>query len=76
MLPSLFEEQLALESLTLDSNLWRGTESFPESLSYFPDVGNYNLGPDGYLELIRRAKESVSIPIIASLNGISPGGWT
>ena len=76
VLPSLFEEQLTLESRTLDSNLWRGTESFPESLSYFPDVSNYNLGPEGYLELIRRAKESVSIPVIASLNGISPGGWT
>jgi dihydroorotate dehydrogenase (fumarate) len=76
VLPSLFEEQLTLESRTLDSNLWRGTESFPESLSYFPDVGNYNLGPEGYLELIRRSKESVSIPVIASLNGISPGGWT
>jgi dihydroorotate dehydrogenase (fumarate) len=76
VLPSLFEEQLALESQTVDSNLWRGAESFPESLSYFPDVSTYNLGPEGYLELIRRAKESVSIPVIASLNGISPGGWT
>ncbi len=76
VLPSLFEEQLALESRTVDSNLWRGTESFPESLSYFPDSGDYNLGPDSYLELIRRAKESVSIPVIASLNGVSAGGWT
>jgi dihydroorotate dehydrogenase (fumarate) len=76
VLPSLFEEQLTLESRTVDSNLWRGAESFPESLSYFPDVSNYNLGPEGYLELIRRAKESVAIPVIASLNGISPGGWT
>jgi len=76
VLPSLFEEQLTLESRTVDSNLWRGTESFPEALSYFPDVSNYNPGPEGYLELIRRAKESISIPVIASLNGISPGGWT
>ena len=76
ILPSLFEEQLALESQTLDFDLRRGAESFPESLSYFPDVNDYNAGPEGYLELIRRAKESVSIPVIASLNGISPGGWT
>jgi dihydroorotate dehydrogenase (fumarate) len=76
VLPSLFEEQLTLESRTVDSNLWRGTESFPEALNYFPDVSNYHLGPESYLELIRRAKESVSIPVIASLNGISSGGWT
>ncbi len=76
VLPSLFEEQLALESQTVDFDLWRGAESFPEALSYFPDMGSYNLGPEGYLELIRRAKERVAIPIIASLNGVSPGGWT
>jgi dihydroorotate dehydrogenase (fumarate) len=76
VLPSLFEEQLALESQTVDFDLWRGAESFPEALSYFPDMNTYNLGPEGYLELIRRAKQSVAIPVIASLNGISPGGWT
>lgn len=75
VLPSLFEEQLNLESAALDSDLSRGTEVFPESLSYLPDLKTYNLGPDGYLELIRKAKASVSVPIIASLNGVSPGGW-
>jgi dihydroorotate dehydrogenase (fumarate) len=75
VLPSLFEEQLELESLTVDADLVRGAESFLESASYFPDLQTYNLGPDGYLELIRHAKESVRIPIIASLNGISDGGW-
>ncbi len=75
VLPSLFEEQLELESLSVDSDLERGTESFPESAHFFPDLQTYNLGPDGYLELIRQAKESVHIPIIASLNGISSGGW-
>ena len=75
VLPSLFEEQLALESLAVDSDLTRGTESFPESSSFFPDLQTYNLGPDGYLELIRHAKEAVKIPVIASLNGVSPGGW-
>jgi dihydroorotate dehydrogenase (fumarate) len=76
VLPSLFEEQLELESHAVHSDLSRGTESFPESLNYFPDLHNYNLGPDAYLELIHKAKQAVSIPIIASLNGISPGGWT
>jgi len=75
VLPSLFEEQLRLESLALDSDLSRGADSFPESVDFFPDLQTYNLGPDGYLELIRHAKESVQIPIIASLNGVSKGGW-
>jgi len=75
VLPSLFEEQLELESLTVDYDLARGAESFPESANFFPDLQTYNLGPDGYLELIRQAKESVDIPVIASLNGISDGGW-
>ncbi|HXY00210.1 MAG TPA: dihydroorotate dehydrogenase-like protein [Candidatus Limnocylindrales bacterium] len=75
VLPSLFEEQLQLESLSVDSDLSRGTESFPESTNFFPDLQTYNLGPDGYLELIRQAKEGVGIPIIASLNGSSDGGW-
>lgn len=75
VLPSLFEEQLDIESQAIDSDLFRGAESFPESLDYFPNLSTYNLGPEGYLELIRRAKHSVSIPVIASLNGVSPGGW-
>ncbi len=75
VLPSLFEEQLQLESLRLDSDLSRGSESFPESTDFLPDLQTYNLGPDGYLELIRQAKESIDIPIIASLNGVSKGGW-
>ncbi len=75
VLPSLFEEQLTLESDSVDSDLSRGAESFPESIIFFPDLKTYNLGPDGYLDLIRRAKGAVSIPVIASLNGITPGGW-
>lgn len=75
VLPSLFEEQLEIESMTVDYDLARGSESFPESANFFPDLQTYNLGPDGYLELIRHAKEAVQIPIIASLNGISDGGW-
>lgn len=75
VLHSLFEEQILSESQKLDFILSYGVDSFPEALSYFPDVRSYNLGPDGYLEHIRRAKEAVSIPIIASLNGFSAGGW-
>jgi dihydroorotate dehydrogenase (fumarate) len=75
VLPSLFEEQIELESFALDEDLCRGAESFPESSTLLPDLQTYNLGPDGYLDLIVAAKEAVDIPIIASLNGISPGGW-
>jgi len=75
VLPSLFEEQLELESDAIDSNLSRGDDSFAESLNYFPDLRTYNLGPDGYLELIHKAKRAISLPVIASLNGTSLGGW-
>lgn len=75
VLPSLFEEQLQLESLSLDSDLSRGDESFAEAPSYFPDLQTYNLGPEGYLELIHRAKKNLKIPVIASLNGVTQGGW-
>lgn len=76
VLHSLFEEQIIRESQKLDFILSYGVESFPEALSYFPDVRSYNLGPDGYLEHIRRVKQAVNIPVIASLNGFSAGGWT
>lgn len=72
---SLFEEQIAAESFYLDYYLNHGTDSYAESLCYFPETASYNVGPDEYLELIRRAKQSVSIPIIGSLNGVSTGGW-
>ena len=75
VLHSLFEEQITIEAQHLDHALSAGTESFAESLSYFPDMSRYNLGPEGYLEVIRKAKQAVNIPIIASLNGVSTGGW-
>jgi dihydroorotate dehydrogenase (fumarate) len=75
VLPSLFEEQLILDSESVDADLSRGAEAFPESSSFLPELADYNLGPDGYLELIRKAKSAVSIPVIASLNGVTPGGW-
>jgi dihydroorotate dehydrogenase (fumarate) len=73
---SLFEEQLTRESHRLDHYLDYGTESFAEALSYFPEASSYHVGPDAYLEKLVQAKEAVDIPVIASLNGISTGGWT
>jgi dihydroorotate dehydrogenase (fumarate) len=72
---SLFEEQIASESFYLDYYLSHGTDSFAESLTYFPEMDGYNVGPDKYVDLVRRAKEAVDIPIIGSLNGVSTGGW-
>ena len=75
VLHSLFEEQLTLNSQDLDRFLTSGTESFAEALSYFPDMGQFKLGPEAYLEHIQKAKKAVKIPIIGSLNGVSTGGW-
>jgi dihydroorotate dehydrogenase (fumarate) len=72
---SLFEEQITHESQELDHYLERGTHSYAESLSYFPDLGSYNLGSEPYLEHLHRVKRAVDIPVIGSLNGISSGGW-
>src|ERR1051326_2409414 len=73
---SQFEEQITLESNELDCHLCRGAESYAESLSFFPEMDSYNLGPEGYLKHLRRAKDAVNIPIIGSLNGVSTGTWT
>jgi dihydroorotate dehydrogenase (fumarate) len=73
---SLFEEQIIHESLELDYYLTRGTESFAEALSYFPDLGSYSIGPAKYLDHLGDIKKAVSVPVIASLNGVSKGGWT
>ena len=73
---SLFEEQIGFDSYYIDYHLTQGIDSYAESISYFPDMQSYNVGPDEYLKLIRRAKEAVDIPIIGSLNGTSVGGWT
>ncbi|MCB0025055.1 MAG: dihydroorotate dehydrogenase-like protein, partial [Caldilinea sp.] len=72
---SLFEEQIVGESHLLDHYLSYGAESFAEALDYFPEMDSYNVGPHAYLDLISRAKGSLGIPIIASLNGVSTGGW-
>lgn len=75
VLYSLFEEQINYDSQLLHETLEQGTDSFAESLNYLPDMSKYKVGPEKYLELIRDAKEAVDIPIIASLNGSSLGGW-
>jgi dihydroorotate dehydrogenase (fumarate) len=72
---SLFEEQIEHESAELEHYLSYGTESFAEALTYFPESDDYNLGPEEYVELLHKAKQSLGIPVIGSLNGISTGGW-
>jgi len=76
VLYSLFEEQIRTEEQELHYHTTSGTDSFAESLSYFPDQGEYKLGPEEYISHINKAKESVDIPIIASINGSTIGGWT
>ena len=76
VLYSLFEEQLRQEQFELEHRLNAGTNSFAEAATFFPQPDEFRLGPEGYLKHIERAKKAVSIPIIASLNGSSVGGWT
>lgn len=76
VLYSLFEEQLRQEQQALHHHMTHGTESFAEALTYFPEPLEYHSTSDAYLEHIRKAKEAVKIPIIASLNGSTAGGWT
>ncbi len=71
---SLFEEEIIHEGAELDHYLHYGTESFAEALSYMPSASEYNLEPDSYLDLLRKAKDSLAIPVIPSLNGITSGG--
>ena len=73
---SLFEEQIIQESLELDHYLNRGTESFPEALSYLPDGGMYAVSPEKYLSQVAGLKKAITVPVIGSLNGVSKGGWT
>jgi dihydroorotate dehydrogenase (fumarate) len=73
---SLFEEQITNDQIAEFAHTENPAESFPEATSYFPRMEDYVLGPDRYLEQISRIKESVSIPVIGSLNGVSLGGWT
>ena len=76
VLESLFEEQIIHEKFEMDHFLAQGTESFAEATSYFPESDMYNFGPEEYLTHVQQCKDAVGIPIIASLNGVSTGGWT
>ncbi|MDH3212494.1 MAG: dihydroorotate dehydrogenase-like protein [Myxococcales bacterium] len=75
VLPSLFEEQITGEAMEIDDLLETGAESFAEALNYFPELDDYSTGPERYLGLVQKAKAALGIPVIASLNGTSPGGW-
>ncbi|MEZ6099732.1 MAG: dihydroorotate dehydrogenase-like protein [Pirellulaceae bacterium] len=75
VLPSLFEEQIEHEQLALHRLYEYQAESYAESLSYFPTMPMYGVGPDEYLKYLEEAKSAVRMPLIASLNGASPGGW-
>lgn len=76
VMQSMFEEQIHIESEDLNRWLEHSTESYAESLTYLPDLENYNRGPEAYLDHLARVKKSVKIPVIASLNGLSLGAWT
>jgi dihydroorotate dehydrogenase (fumarate) len=75
VLHSLFEEQIALEGLQLDRTLTAQADGYAEAVSYLPDLRTLKLGPEEYLEHIVKAKAAVDIPVIASLNGATTGGW-
>ena len=76
VLPSLFEEQIEHEEMATHDLMLSGSELSPEASGFFPEMQNYNAGPDNYLKLIGEAKQALSVPVIASLNGYTPGGWT
>lgn len=76
VMSSMFEEQIVMEGSALEHYMSSGTESYSESTSYFPEISDFNIGPQQHLELLHQAKQKLSIPIIASLNGCSASGWT
>ncbi len=75
ILSSLFEEQIRKEEAGFTTVMSETSYSFAEALDFFPDLNEYNVGTDEYMENIRKAKERVNIPIIGSLNGITNEGW-
>jgi dihydroorotate dehydrogenase (fumarate) len=72
---SLFEEQIVGEEIALTRSIETPKDCYAEALSYFPEPDDFELGPDEYLEQVRRVKAAVSVPVIGSLNGVSSGGW-
>ena len=75
VMPSLFEEQITREQFGTIYDLEAGSESFAEATTYFARLDDLRLGPDNYLEQIRKVKAAVAIPVIGSLNGVTPSGW-
>jgi dihydroorotate dehydrogenase (fumarate) len=75
VLPSLFEEEIEYESWWVSDLLEEGQDVFAEAADYLPEFEDYAIGPDRFLDLVARAKQEVSVPVIASLNGTSEGGW-
>lgn len=75
VLDSLFEEQITQEGIATTRSMELPKESYAEALSYFPEPEDFDLGPEEYLDHIRRVKAAVSVPVIASLNGTTVGGW-
>lgn len=77
VLPSLFEEQIEHNAMAVHHSLELGADGFAETPEgFFPQLDDYNTGPQDYLKLIRDVKEETGLPVIASLNGTTPGGWT
>jgi len=76
VLPSLFEEQIEHDEMSAHNLMLYGAELSPEARGFFPEQQQYNTGPDRYLKLIAEAKAALRVPVIASLNGHTPGGWT
>jgi dihydroorotate dehydrogenase (fumarate) len=75
VMQSLFEEQIEHDEIQLHRVLETATESFPEALTHFPELEEYNTGPDEYLRHLEKTKHELRIPVIGSLNGVSRGGW-
>ena len=75
VLPSLFEEEIVFEELEINRSLEAGTDSFPEALSYFPDIDAFAGAGDRYLARLRQMKAQLGVPVIASLNATTAGGW-
>ncbi len=75
VLPSLFEEEIVREGVEIAMLYDYQNEGFGEAQTYLPEMESYNTGPETYLQLVRQAKQSLTIPVIGSLNGTSNGGW-
>jgi dihydroorotate dehydrogenase (fumarate) len=75
VLPSLFQEQIEHDELAIHELHQHGAESFHEATSYLPELDDYRTGPETYLDLVEAAKKELAIPVIASLNGTTRGGW-